>query len=244
MRPLRVAAAADVEPAFAALAARYEQKTGRQIVFTFAGSGPLAQQIEAGAPYDLYAAANEVLVEKLVKSGRIVKDSARPYARGRLALWVPVPAPASGETAAGSDSLTLAGLASPRFRRVALANPEHAPYGQAAVAALRSVGVYEELQARLVYAENVRQAQQYAATGNADAVIGAYSLLRGERRGVVVEVPAALHPPLVQRLGVVAGPGSAQAGADADERGARELADFILGSEGQRILEASGFLPP
>ncbi len=231
LRPLRIAAASDVEPAFVALGRRYTEQSGREVVFSFASSAVLAQQVRQGAPFDLFAAANAEAIEQLVQSGRIVRDSARSYARGRLVLWthgdghgqkLPVPA-------------TFEGLRAAKYRRIALANPEHAPYGQAAVSALRSAGLWDELRKRLVYGENVRQAHQYVKTGNADAAIGALSLALADKDGGShALVPEALYPPLWQVLGVVSG---------GDEQAAERFADLLFSAEGQAVLARYGFLP-
>jgi molybdate transport system substrate-binding protein len=218
---LRAAAASDLEPAFTEIAAQFRARTGRSVVFTFASSGSLAQQLEHGAPYDLYASASADHVERLLGHGRLVTGSARPFARGRVALW----------TRPGVPPVTaLADVSRPDLRRIAVANPEHAPYGRAAVAALHSSGLYEAVRPRLVYAENVRQALQFAETGNADLAMVALTLVYGQLGTYVV--PESAHPPLVQTLAVVRG---------GDEAGAAALVAFITGPVGQAILQQHGF---
>jgi molybdate transport system substrate-binding protein len=222
-RALRGAAAADLEPAFSEVAAQFLARFGRPIVWSFASSGGLAQQIEHGAPFDLYASASGELVTRLVQHSRLVPGSQRSFARGRLALWA---------RAGVVPPTGLQELARPGLGRIALANPEHAPYGQAAMAALRASGMYPQVRARLVFAENVRQALQYAETGNADIAMTALTL--AQRQGAYTVVPAAAHPPIIQALGVVRG---------GDEAGATELANFICGEPGQAILRRHGFEP-
>jgi molybdate transport system substrate-binding protein len=222
-RALRGAAAADLEPAFTEVAEQFFRHTGRHVVWSFASSGQLAQQLEHGAPFDLYASANGALVERLGQRGRLVAQSRRDFARGRLALWArPGVVPPTG----------LTDLVRPGLGRIALANPEHAPYGQAAVAALRAAGIYEAVRPRLVFAENVRQALQFAQTGNTDIAITALTL--AQRQGAYTVVPATAHPPLIQALGVIRG---------GDEVGATQLADFLCGAAGQAILRRHGFEP-
>lgn len=228
-RPLRVAAASDAEPAFVEIGKQFTNGTGRAVVWSFASSGALMQQIQHGAPFDLYASANAELVARLAATGRLVPGSQRVYARGVLAAWVQ-----EKSADAPTELKNLKDLEAPRFRRIALANPEHAPYGMAAVAALRSVGIYEAVQRRLVFSENVRQALQFAETGNVEVTLTALPLLRGRGAPVFV-VPQALHPPLLQTLAVVQG---------GDTAGAAALAAFICGPEGQAILGRYGFLPP
>ena len=221
LRALRGAAASDLEPAFTELAAEFAAQTGRSVVFSFASSGSLAQQLEHGAPFDLYASASTELVRRLLTHERLMAGSQRDFARGRLAMWA---------RAGVAVPQNLQELTRPGLGRIALANPEHAPYGQAAVAALRKNGLYDSLQPRLVFAENVRQALQFAQTGNADVALTALTLAR--RGGAYTEVPESEHPPLVATLGVVRG---------GDERGAAQLADFICGAAGQAILRRHGF---
>ncbi len=234
VRALRVAAAADVEPAFVELGRRFTEKSAsrRQVVFSLASSSVLAKQVEQGAPFDLFAAANAELIEHLAQSGYIVRASVRPYARGRLILWTSAKETVDTAPPASAGG-AIAGLRSPRYRRIAIANPEHAPYGQAAVQALRAAGLFDELRPRLIYGENIRQAHQYVATGNADVVIGALSLAK-DAGGSYTLVPEALYAPLVQVLGIVKG---------GDEAGAAQFLDLIFSAEGQAILQRHGFLP-
>lgn len=223
-RPLRIAAASDVEPVFSALAEHYRQTTGREVVLSFSASGVLAKQIEHGAPFDLYVSASDEHIARLRKKGRLVPSTIRPYGRGQLALW---------KTGDGPLPNSLRQLAEHPNLRIAIANPEHAPYGAAAVAALRSAGVYEQFSRRLVIAENVRQAQMFTESGNTDLSIIARSL--AGRSGRFVEIPLNLHPPIVQTLAAVSGGNEAQA---------REFADLLDTSLGRQLLRDSGFLPP
>ena len=222
-RALRGAATADLEPAFTELTAEFHATSGRPVVWSFASSGSLTQQLVHGAPFDLFASASTALIKRLAELGRLVPQSQRDFACGRLVLWarpgVALPR-------------TLAELGRPGLGRVALANPEHAPYGQAAVAALRSGGLYEAVRPRLVFAENVRQALQFAQTGNADVALTALALMRDGDAYTLV--PASAHPPLVATLAAVRG---------GDEAGAAQLAAFICGPRGQAILRRHGFAP-
>lgn len=228
--PLRVAAAADVEPALRAIAERFTAERARQVSLTFGSSGLLSQQIARGAPFDLFLAASRDFVDPLASSGRIRPGSVRAYARGTLVLWsrgIKTPGPGK-----------LADLRDPRYTRIALANPEHAPYGRAAVLALRAAGLYDALKPRLVFGENVRQAHQYAQTGNASVALTAKSLaLARDGAGDLGNYAEIAVPPgtLVQFLGTVAG---------GEEAGATALADVICGPAGQEILARFGFAPP
>lgn len=222
-RPLRVAAASDLEPVFALLAEPYRQKKQHAVVFSFAASGVLASQIEHGAPFDLFVSASQTHIDALRKKKRLVPSSIRVYAQGQLALWAQLAHPIP----------SLEDLASDARLRIALANPEHAPYGAAAVAALRSLGIYERVKPRLVFAENVRQAQLFTESGNTHVSIIARSLAGGS--GHFLEIPRTLHPPILQSLGIVAGQ---------DETRAQAFVDLLESQEGQQHLREAGFLSP
>jgi molybdate transport system substrate-binding protein len=225
--PLLVSAASNLILAFEELGARYEQETGIPVTFNFAASGQLAHQIDQGAPVDLFAAANVTYVEDLAAKGRILPDSVQIYARGRLTLW-----------ARADSAITVKAvenLLEPEIRRVAIANPEHAPYGVAARQALQTAGVWNAVQPKLVLGENVRQTLQFAETGDVDVAIVPLSLsVTSDGRWVLV--PEELHAPIDQALGIVAdSPRQAQAS---------DFAAFITGPEGSAILRKYGFLPP
>ncbi|GIX49638.1 MAG: molybdate ABC transporter substrate-binding protein [Candidatus Tectimicrobiota bacterium] len=221
---LVVSAASDLAFALPELAARFTQESGVQVLFNFGSTGQLAQQIERGAPVDLFLAANAAFVERLEAQGLLLPGSQRPYAIGRLVLWTRPDSP-----------LVLAGLADllkPQVRRVALANPDHAPYGVAAREALQAAGLWEALQDKLILAENVRQAWQYAATGNVDAALIALSLVVS-RPGRWWLVPEHLHRPILQVLAI---PKAARHVPQA-----QRLAAFITGPQGQAVLRRYGF---
>ncbi len=225
-----MAAAADLETTLTELGPLYRRDTGREVVFSFGSSGLLARQIAQGAPYDLFCAASADYVDGLVKQGRIDPGSRTPYARGRLCLL----SRQGGPSLAGLEDLTRKDV-----ERIAIANPEHAPYGRAAVAALRSAGIYDQVKDRLVFGENVRQAMQYAESGNVEAALVACSLvprgatlLAARRLGPAVELPEALHGPILQVLGVVRG---------GDEGGARHFVALLLSPAGRDMLRRHGF---
>lgn len=157
---LTVSAAADLVYAFTEIGEVFEQQTGIPVVFNFGSTGQLAQQIEQGAPVDLFAAANVSYVEDLAQQGRVLPDTVAIYGRGRITLWTRSDSPLR------IDSIE--DLAQPVVRRIAIANPDHAPYGIAAREALQSAGLWDALQPKLILGENVRQALQYAETGDVD----------------------------------------------------------------------------
>lgn len=215
---LLIAAAADLAPLERDLAQAFERKTGFQLRFTFGSSGMLARQIENGAPYDVYMSANALYVKELAESGHLDGGSARVYAFGRLGLF---------------GVKELRELADPKIRQVAIPNPKHAPYGVAAEEALRRAGLLTKVQPKIVYGENVRQTFEYARTGNADAAITAWTLVK-DTGGVLL--PETTHEPIAQSGGVVK---SSRQGA-----AARAFLDFLVSAEGRAILTRYGLTAP
>lgn len=222
-----VAAAADLAPAFEELGRQFAQETGTRVTFSFGSTGTLAKQIENGLPIDLFASANVEFIDQLEHQGLIMSETKALYARGRITIW----------TRADSTSKIerIEDLARPDVARIAIANPEHAPYGRAAREALESAGIWKAVESKLVYGENVRQAMQYAETGNADAAITALSLsVRSNGRWTLV--PEELHKPLDQALAVIKG---AQR-----EQEARRFAEFINSTRGRATMREYGFILP
>lgn len=224
---LTVAAASSMQNAFSEIGALFEAQTGQKIIFVFASSGQLTQQIENGAPYDLFAAANTEFIDRLDKQNLVLTDTIAHYARGRIALAVNKD---SGIQAVNLDDLLLS-----EITHIAIANPEHAPYGVAAREALQSAGVWEQVRPKLVYGENIRQTLQFIQTGDAQAGIIALSDAN------VPEVTwnlldNRLHNPLDQALAVVA--------SSPNQQTARQFADFISSPESLEILKKYGFSSP
>jgi molybdate transport system substrate-binding protein len=225
--PLRVAAAADLSRAFPELGAAFTQATGVAVTFSFGSSGQLARQVIEGAPYGVLASADVAFVDQAIAAGACDAASRAVYAEGRIGLWTP----ADGVAPAAS----LAALREPRFRRIAIASPEHAPYGRAARQALESAGVWAAVEPRLVYGANVLQALQFAQSGNADVAIVARSLALASG-GRFVPIDPSAHRPLVQALTVCAR-GAAVAPA-------RAFARFVASEPGRAILRRHGFTVP
>lgn len=227
MPELRVAAAADLAKAFAEVGAAFEKKTGQKTVFTFGASGALTQQIEAGAPFDVFAAANQGYLTKLEKESKITPGTSAVYAIGQVVLWTRksnLPTPKA-----------LADLTGARFAHIALANPEHAPYGKAAQEALQNAKLWNALQSKIVYGENVQQAFQFAQSGNADAALISHALTYGAD-GNSLPVPQELYTPLRQAIGVV------EASKQMDA--AKNFIAFVTGPQGREILQKYGFSLP
>jgi len=213
MAQITVAAAADLAPLEQPLARAFGP-----LRFALGSSGMLARQIENGVPYDVFLSADEKLVAGLAASGRLIPDSVRVYAYGRLALW-----------SKDGSIKRIEDLGNPRVRHVAIANPAHAPYGMAAREVLEKQGYWQALQGRIVYGENVRQAVQFAESGNADAVIAAWSLLK-DRGGILL--PASWHSPIRQAGGIVKGTSQPES--------ARRFLDFLTSPAGRALLARYG----
>ena len=222
-----MAAAANLTDVFSEVGGRFKTKTGVDVVFSYGPTAELAQQIENGAPFDLFAAADTEHIDALVSRGNLTAGSRAVYALGQLALWIP-----DGER---NGIRELRDLTKQQVRFVALAQPALAPYGQAAVEALKNAGLWEAVQPKLVYANSISMAKQIAATGNADVAFTAYSLVLRDR-GIVIEVDPSLYRPITQALAIVA---SSQR---LDE--AKQFRSFLLGPEGRAILAERGYLLP
>jgi len=221
---LTVAAAADVAPAFEEIGRAFEQQHHVKVVFSFGSTGMLTQQIENGAPMDLFAAASVEYIDRLDKEGLIIPGTKALYGRGRITLWT--------ARESNLNVQEIADLTRSEIKRIAIANPEHAPYGVAAREALQKANVWDAVKSKLVFGENIRQTLQYAQTGNADVAIVALSLSI-QSDGHWVLVPEELHQPLDQALGVIKG--------TKHESQARSFADFIKIPPGQEVLRKYGF---
>src|SRR5215471_18209395 len=145
---LRVAAASDLQAALPAIAAQFEKTTGHHVALTFGSSGNFSTQIENGAPFDVFMSADSDYPKRLEQAGLAERGSLYEYATGRLVLWT--------RNDSGIDvTRGLAALADARVRRIAIANPTHAPYGRAAVAAIRHESLYDRVQSKFVLGENI-----------------------------------------------------------------------------------------
>lgn len=226
---LIVSAAADLTPAFQELGAQFTQETGINLAFNFGSTGQLAQQIEQGAPVDVFAAANRAFVDDLRAAGLVLPDTVALYARGRLTLWTRADSPLKFET--------IQDVAQDGVQRIAIANPEHAPYGVAAREALQTAGLWQAVQPRLILGENVAQTLQYAATGNVDVALVALSLsIAAGDEGRWALLPETLHNPIDQALAVV----SRTAHPDA----ARQFAAYVNSPAGRAVMRRYGFVLP
>ncbi len=224
---LTISAAADLIPAFTEIGALFTQETGIQVEFNFGSTGQLTQQILQGAPVDMFAAANQSFIQTLENANLIIPDTRAVYAVGRITLWTRNDSPLV--------FASIADLQNPIIERIAIANPEHAPYGVAAKEALQSAGLWDDLQEKLVFGENIAQTLQYAQSGNVDVAIIALSL-SVQSDGKWVLLPEELHNPLVQALAVIQN--------TRHEAEARAFALFINGEIGHPIMRQYGFVLP
>lgn len=224
---LTVAAAANLTDVFSEVGGRFKAQTGVDVIFSYGPTAELSQQIENGAPFDVFAAADTEHIDTLVSRGKLTGDSRAVYALGQLALWIP-----DGER---NSIRELRDLTERQVRFIAIAQPALAPYGQATTEALKGAGLWEATQPKLVYANSISMAKQMAASGNADVAFTAYSLVLHER-GIVIRVDPRLYHPIQQALAIAA----------SSERldDAKQFRSFLLGAEGRAILAEHGYLLP
>ena len=228
-----VAAAADLQFALPEVAAAFTKQTGRAVKLTFGSSGNFFRQIEQGAPFQLFLSADEKFVLDLAAKGLAVDDGAL-YAVGRIVIIAPHGSPLKAD---GDLSDLKAAVADGRLTKFAIANPEHAPYGQRAEEALRHIGVWDAIKDKLVLGENVAQAAQFATSGAAQGGIIAYSLALSadvSKLGTYALIPEEWHQPLNQRMALIKGAGDT----------ARSFYAFLRGASARAILHRYGFALP
>jgi molybdate transport system substrate-binding protein len=229
---LAVAAASDLQAAFPVVAAEFEKATGHHVIVTFGSSGNFFAQIQNGAPFDLFFSADIEYAKRLESAALAEPGSFYEYAVGHLVLWA--------RKDSGIDlARGLTVLQDPAVRKIAIANPEHAPYGRAAVAALKHAGIYDAVQPKIVLGENISQAAQFVQSGNADVGIIAMSLaLAPKAREAVVytDLPAGSYPPIEQAAVVLK--------ASRNKAVARDFVAFLKRPEIVRILQSFGFEMP
>ncbi len=194
VKELRIAAAADLKFAMGELAGEFEKQTGTRVSVTYGSSGNFFSQLQNGAHFDLFFSADIEYPKKLDAAGLAEPGTLYEYAIGRIVIWTPADANVDVKKHGWRTLLDA------RVEKIAIANPEHAPYGRAAVAALQKAGIYESVQAKLVYGENISQAAQFVQSGNAQAGIVALSLAVSPamRDGKRWEIPAEMHTALEQ----------------------------------------------
>jgi molybdate transport system substrate-binding protein len=229
---LRVAAASDLQFAMKDLAGQYEKQSGQRVEVSYGSSGNFRAQIENGAPFDVFFSADAQYPEQLVKAGVADPQTLFTYAQGHLVIWAP-PGSNLGLEQKGFDALK-----DSRVVKIAIANPEHAPYGRAAVAALQKVGLYDQLKSKLVLGENISQTAQFVQSGSAQAGFIALSLTYAEsmKGGERWDIPADDYPPILQKAVVVS--------ASQKKSQANAFLAYVKSDEGRQILSKYGLTPP
>lgn len=226
---LKIAAAADLSTVMQKLAPDFERETGIHVSVSLGSSGNFFAQIGNGAPFDVFLSADRSYPEKLQEAGLTEPGTLITYARGKLVLWT---AQASGN----ERNTDVQFLATDSIRRIAIANPEHAPYGRAAVAVLQHYGLYEKVKNKLVLGENISQTAQFAQSGNADAAFIAYSLVLADamkQKGDFRVLPQDSYPPLDQAAVMVR--------SSRNKQNARKFLSFLSSSGARAILRENGF---
>jgi molybdate transport system substrate-binding protein len=228
---LKIAAAADLQPVLPALIEQFVKQTQKKVEASYASSASLATQIINGGPFGLFLSADLSFPQTVIAAG--LGDTAEPvpYARGTLVLWARNDSPV--------QPLSMDSLRNPSLKRVAVANPEHAPYGRAAKAAIEKLGFANILEGKLVVAENISQAAQYADSGNAQ--VGFLSLTsaltpRLTSDGKYVALPEDSYPPLLQGAVVI------KRGPNVEE--AHQFLDFLLSAPIRKELAKRGLKAP
>jgi molybdate transport system substrate-binding protein len=220
---IHIAAAANLAAMFDQLAAAAQKSTRARLIPSFGSTAQLTKQIEAGAPFDLFLAADTEHPIQLASSG--LADTPREYARGRLVLWAPK----------RNDIHVLTDLVRPDVKVIALANPDLAPYGHAAVEALTNAKLWDQVKAKVVYGQNISAALTFADTGNADVAITAYSLVAAHHPNTPL-IPADLHRPIVQSLCILKRTNQLPE--------VQKVVDFLLGPQGRAVFEKNGYPVP
>jgi molybdate transport system substrate-binding protein len=230
---LLVAAAADLSTVLKDVASAYEKKTGVKVELSFAASGALTQQIQNGAPFDIFFSADMDYPRQLIAAGQADGETFYQYAVGKLVLWVPADSPLDVE----HKGINV--LLDPSVKKIAIANPQHAPYGRAAVATLKHYQLYDQVSDKLVLGENISQAAQFAESGNAQAgfVALAHAVSPAmQGKGKYWEVPAEAYPPLAQGVVVLT--------RSQRKKEATDFLAFIKTKQAADMLRKYGFAVP
>lgn len=227
---ITVAAAADLKFAMDEIVAGFKKShLNKEVEVIYGSSGKFHTQIQQGAPYDLYFSADIGFPRELAKNG-FAASEVKPYAVGRIVLW-------SAEMNAGK--MTLSSLTDPRISRIAIANPKHAPYGKRAEEALRASGLWDKLQPKLVFGENIAHTAQFVQTGNAQVGIIALSLALNpelSKKGGYYLVPDNLHNPLEQGYIITK--------LGANKPLAKQFADYMSSRDARKVMTKYGFVLP
>jgi len=221
-----IAAASDLRFAFTEVGKQFAVSTGVTPTFTFGSSGQLKEQIINGAPFDVFASANEQFVLDVVAAQRGLTQTVQTYGWGRIVM----------RSRPGREVPTsIADLVRADITRIAIANPAHAPYGIAAREALQAAGIYTQVQPKLIFGDNVSDALRLVETGNVDVAIVALSLVVLEDE-LYEMIPENLHSPLRQAI-VVTTTGD-------NQNNAHKFVEFVMSDRGRRVMASYGFVVP
>src|SRR5580692_3332901 len=226
---ISVAAAADLQFAMPDIAGRFQKETGKTVKPIYGSSGSFFQQIQNGAPFDVFFSANLDYPKKLEAAGLTEPGSYYPYARGKIVIWVP-------KDSKLDLSSGMKALLDPSVKKIAVANPQHAPYGQAAVAALQKEGLYEKVKDKFVLGENISQTASFVVSGSADVGIVALSLALSPNmkdKGLYVEIPGAEYPPIEQACVILS--------SSKNKETARQFVSFVKTAATAEVLRSYGF---
>ena len=222
-KPLRVAVAANFRPVLETLAERYEETTDQQVSISSASTGVLYNQIVNGAPFDVFLSADSDRPKRLEIDGLAVAESRKPYARGQLVLWN-----------TDNESISLKNLKDYNGR-IALANPVTAPYGQAAREVMESLGIWPDIQKRLVQGNSIQQAWQFVATGNIKIGLVAKAQLQDEKyqQGQMIKIPQSMYNPIDQELVILK--------RSQQQKQAARFIVFLLSKPSQKYIGSQGY---
>jgi molybdate transport system substrate-binding protein len=229
---ITVAAAADLQFAMQDIAARFQKETGKSVKLIYGSSGNFFQQIQNGAPFDMFFSANLDYAKKLEEAGLTQPGSYYQYAKGKIVIWVP-------NDSKLDLSSGLQALLNPSIKKIAIANPQHAPYGQAAVAAMQKKNIYDEVKDKLVLGENISQTAAFVVSGSADVAIVALSLALSPNmkdKGRYAEVPAVEYPPIEQACVILS--------SSTNKHTAQQFLSFIKTPAIDQLLRTYGFGVP
>jgi molybdate transport system substrate-binding protein len=226
---ITVAAAADLQFVMQDVGARFQSETGKSVKLIYGSSGNFAQQLQNGAPFDMFFSANRDYPKQLEAAGLTEPGSFYQYAIGKIVVWVPN----DSKLDVGSG---LKALLDPTIKKIAIANPEHAPYGKAAVAAMQKENVYDQVKDKFVLGENISQTASFVVSGSADVGIVALSLALSPNmkdKGRYSEVPADDYPPIEQACVIIR--------SSKNKTIAEQFQKFIQSSTIRAIFQKYGF---
>jgi molybdate transport system substrate-binding protein len=229
---IKVAAASDLTFVFKDVVAGFEKQTGNTVRLTYGSSGNFFSQIQNGAPFDLFFSADVSFPRKLEAAGLTEPGSIYDYAKGEIVIWVP-----NASKLDLGKGLTV--LLDPSIRKIAIANPIHAPYGAAAVAAMQHAGVYDQVKSKIVQGENISQAAQFVHSGNAEVGIVALSLALApamKNDGRYVVIPPGDYPPLIQAAVILK--------SSSEKEAARQFLKYLKEPATVALMQQYGFVVP